>query len=198
MTPVRVAILTALAGLVAVAAVGSAAAAAGTSSATCQLPVTSKNWRAVFGHVSSPAAGTALIAKLSHNGYKFLKLENRGCGDYAVVVESQEFSRYPVRSSFANDAAKGKIVVWFARPGNYPAKLGDVNVVFGHSKTLAAANTLETQVASAGWRETDVVYGGPRDWKVVWPDVPSATAERVVSDAKKAGYTVELELVPAR
>ena len=180
----------AVAGLAAVPAV----AAHTRAGAGCRVTVTSANWRTVLGHEPTAARANALVKKLVTTGYKGTKTENRGCGDYAVVIESPEFSKFSVRKAFALETAKAKLIVSFARPANTAGKPGDVIVVFGHRPTLAAAAALLKQVAARGWRETDVAYVGPGDWKVVWPGVPGASAEQIVQDTLKAGFQVELEL----
>jgi hypothetical protein len=172
---------------------GPAALAAG-AAAGCRVTVRAPNWRAVLGHEPTAARATATVKRLLVSGYKGTKVENRGCGDYAVVIESPEFSKFPVRKAFALETAKAKLIVSFARPSASVAKPGDVIVVFGHRPTLAAAVALLKTVAAAGWRETDVAYGGPGDWTVVWPGVPGARADQVVQDTLKVGLQVELEL----
>ena len=148
----------------------------------------------MLGHEPTAARATATVKRLLAIGYKGTKVEIRGCGDYAVVIESPEFSKYPVRNAFALEAAKAKLIVSFARPASTALKAGEVTVVFGHTPTLATAVALLKRVAAAGWRETDVAYGGPHDWKVAWPGVPGTKADQVVRDSLKLGYLVELEL----
>ena len=181
---------------VAVAALlaGPAFAVAVRGAAGCRVTVASHNWRAVLGHEPTAARAKATAKRFLASGYKGTKAENRGCGDYAVVIESPEFSKFSVRSAFALENAKAKLVVSFARPSGTAVKPGEVIVVFGHSSTLAAAVTLLKKVAAMGWRETDVAYGGPGDWTVVWPGVPGARADQIVQDTRKAGFQVELEL----
>lgn len=191
----------AAAAVVLVSASTAGAAAAGHASALhsatapCRATIKSTNWRAVFGHDATLIAAKARMAKLVPLGYKTVKAENRGCNDYAVVLESPEFSKYQVRTAFATEAAKAKLVVSYAQPGSTRPKLGSVNVIFGHRSTLATASALLSRVAQVGWRESDVFYGGPRDWKVVWPNVPGSAADATVQAAQKAGFAVELELV---
>lgn len=195
----RLAIASLVAAALVPAAVASAArtAPAGPASAAagCRSGSTSLNWRAVFAHESTLIAAKARLSKLQAAGYKTAKIENRGCNDFAIVLESPRFSSYSVRTDFEQEAAAAKLLVTYSLPGNAKAKPGDVNVVFGHSRTLAGAAKLLAKVAGAGWRETDIVYGGPNDWKVVWPLVPGSGAESTVQAAVKAGLMVELELV---
>lgn len=172
-----------------------APAAPASSSAGCRSGSTSLNWRAVFAHDLTLGAAKARLKKLQGAGYKTAKIENRGCNDFVLVLESPRFSSYSVRSDFVREAASAKLSVTYSLPGNAKAKPGDVNVVFGHSPTLAGAVKLLAKVAGSGWRETDIFYAGPSDWKVVWPYVPGSGAESTVQDAVKAGFMVELELV---
>ena len=173
---------------------GPAFAVAAGGAASCRVTVPSRNWRAILGHEPTAARANATAKRFLASGYKGTKVENRGCGDYAVVIESPEFSKFSVRNAFALENAKAKLVVSFARPGGTAVKQGDVIVVFGHRATLEAAVTLLNKVAAVGWRETDVAYGGPRDWTVVWPGVPGVHADQIVRDTRKAGFRVELEL----
>ncbi len=182
--------------LVAVTALlgGAASALAASSPSGCRATVTSRNWRAILGHEPTAARATASVKAFLKLGYKGTKVEIRGCGDYAVVIESPEFSKFQVRNAFALENAKAKLVVSYARPPATAAKPGNVVVVFGHTPTLAQAVALLKKVAASGWRETDIGYGGPHDWKVVWPGVPGAKSDQVVRDTLKLGYLVELEL----
>ena len=172
----------------------SALAAPVAQAAGCRATLTTRNWRAVLGHEPTAARATASVKAFLKLGYKGTKVEIRGCGDYAVVIESPEFSKFPVRNAFALENARAKLIVSYARPPATAAKPGDVVVVFGHTPTLALAVALLKKVAASGWRETDIGYGGPHDWKVVWPGVPGAKADQVVRDTRKLGYFVELEL----
>lgn len=165
------------------------------AAAGCRVAMTSPNWRAVFGHDGTLIASKARVKKLQQMGFKTAKSENRGCNDFAAVLESPDFSKYPVRSAFALEALRAGNVVSYAPPGNAKAKPGDVNVVFGHSGSLAAAESLRQRVARSGWRESDVQYAGPRDWTVVWPFVPGSATDQTVQSALKAGLQVELELI---
>ena len=182
--------------LVAVTALlgGAASALAASPSSGCRATITSRNWRAVLGHEPTAARATASVKAFLKLGYKGTKVEIRGCGDYAVVIESPEFSKFQVRNAFALENARAKLVVSYARPPATAAKPGDVVVVFGHTPTLAQAVALLKKVAASGWRETDIGYGGPHDWRVVWPGVPGAKADQIVKDTYKLGYLVELEL----
>lgn len=189
--------LTTLAATVVVATVAAAALATGAGAVTaapCTIAPTSANWRAVLGHEPTAARARAKAKGYVAIGYKGAKVENRGCGDYAVVIESPTFSRFSVRHAFALEYAVAKLYVSFSPPAKVATKPGDVNVVFGHLPTLAAAVKLLTAAAARGWRETDIVYAGPRNWTVVWPGVPGASSEKVVQDTMKAGFEVELEL----
>lgn len=189
------ALCAALVPLVATAAAQASAAVAHRSADSCRAAVTSPNWRAVFGHDGTLVASKARVKKLQAVGYRTAKSENRGCNDFAAVLESPDFSKYQVRTAFALEALKGGLVVSYAPPGNAKAKPGDVNVVFGHSATLAAADKLRARVARSGWRETDVQYAGSRNWTVVWPFVPGSATDQTVQTALKAGLQVELELI---
>lgn len=189
------ALAAALLGAGASAAGAAPAAAAGASADTCRAAITSNNWRAVFSHEPSLIKARARLREIQKVGFRTAKIENRGCNDYAVVLESPEFSKYKVRLSFAQQAERSRLSVSYALPGNAKAKPGDVVVVFGHRTTLVAARALLADVARRGWRETDIAYGGPRDWKVVWPNVPGSASEETVRQALEAGFEVELELV---
>ena len=188
-----VAALAALA--LAVAASGAAVAArSGAAADTCRNAMTSPNWRAVFAHDASQSAAKARLKAIQSVGYRTAKIENRGCNDYATVLESPSFSQYSVRASFAAETVRARYQVSYAAPGNAKAEPGDVRVIFGHAGTLAAADKLRSKVAASGWRETDVAYGGPGDWQVVWPFVPSSASDAVVAQALKLGLMVELDL----
>ena len=165
------------------------------SADTCRAAMTSQNWRAVFSHETSLIGAKAAIKKLVAIGFNTAKAENRGCNDFAIVLESPEFSKFPVRASFAQQAARAKLVVTYAPPGNAKAKSGDVNVTFGHVGTLTAADGLRRKVGAFGWRETDVYYVSPGDWTVIWRNVPGTAAEDSVAAVMKAGFTPELELI---
>ena len=178
------------------AAAGAAPARTAVASAdTCRAAITSQNWRAVFSHETSLIRAKAAIKKLVAVGFKTAKAENRGCNDFAIVLESPEFSKFPVRASFALQASRAKLFVSYAPPGNAKSKPGDVTVIFGHAPSLAAADALRRRVGNSGWREVDVVYVTPGDWTVVWRNVPGTAAEGTVGAAMNAGFTPELELI---
>lgn len=182
-------------GFGAAAAVAAPARTAVASADTCRAAITSQNWRAVFSHETSLIRARAAVKKLVALGFKTAKAENRGCNDFAIVLESPEFSKFTVRTSFALQAARARLVVTYAPSGNAKAKSGDVNVYFGHASTLVAADELRRRVGARGWRETDVHYLSPGDWTVIWRNVPGTAAEDSVAAVMKAGFTPELELI---
>ena len=165
------------------------------STSTCRAGITSQNWRAVFSHESSLIRAKVTVKKVVALGFKTAKFENRGCNDFAIVLESPEFSKYPVRASFAQEAATAKLSVTYALPGNAKSKPGDINVIFGHTGTLASADGLRRKVGARGWRETDVYYLSPGDWTVIWRNVPGSAAEDTVAAAMAGGFTPELDLI---
>lgn len=171
------------------------AAAGARAGAGCRAVLTTHNWRVVFAHDSTLIASRARVKKLVGAGHRTAKSENRGCNDYAAVIESPEFSEYKVRAAFAREAAPAGLTVTYAAPADVRPAIGNVNVVFGHRSTVAQASALLVKVAKAGWRDTDIAYGGPGDWKVVWPNVPGRAGEETVPTAMKAGFEVELEVI---
>lgn len=177
------------------AAIAASRSAAVTASAGCRNGTGTNNWRAVFGHESNLIKAKATVKSLAAYGYKTAKIENRGCNDYALVLESPAFSDFKIRASFAQEALKAKLVISYAQPGTTRTKPGEVNIIFGHSTTLGAAVKMLKKVAQSGWREADIFYVNASDWTVVWPHVPGSAADATVQSAFKLGLTPEVELI---
>jgi hypothetical protein len=183
----RVALLAVLASCAVFAAAGAAhplrrAAACGTAEVRVHD-------EAVFGHFSTLAAAKRLRTHAAAFGFKGIKIENEGCGDFEVEIDGAD--RQADRASFAAEAAKVGFQITFeqiAPPLQFHA--GQVVGVFAHVKTVPAANALMWKLAAQGFRFIDLVRDGS-SWLVVMPQVPTKDALPIAHEVATAGFQIQ-------
>ena len=180
--------------LVVIVAAGAAALATGAVSsgasgpAACVTAEIRQHDEAVFGHFASRAAGAALARRAAKLGFKGIKIENEGCGDFEVEIDGAD--RVADRSSFAAEARKAGFQVTFEQTGPplHPPK-GQVVGTFAKLPTLTAANTLALRIAGSGFLYIDIVKVGAR-WAVVMPQVPVKHALSIAAEVHGAGFRI--------
>ncbi len=173
-------------GVVVAAALASAGSAG--SGATCQVAEQRTHDEAVFGHFSSRRLGLALATRASKLGFQGIKIEDEGCGDFEVEIDGAD--KGADRGSFAQEARKSGFEVTFEQTGPpMSPPSGQVVGIFGHTSTVAAANSLAGRLAAVNFRYIEVVRTGA-NWAVVMPQVPIASALSIAAEVHKAGFRV--------
>jgi hypothetical protein len=169
------------------AGVGATRASAATPS--CVTPEVRVHNEAVFGHFSTLAAAKKLRTRAAAAGFKGIKIENEGCGDFEVEIDGAD--RQADRSSFAQEASKAGYPVTFeqtAPPMLYHA--GEVVGVLGQMRTVFAANALMMRLSRAGFLFIDLVREG-NHWLVVMPQVPIKHALSIAHEVATAGFHIQ-------
>ena len=144
---------------------------------------------AVFGHFSTLAAAKRLRARATPFGFKGIKIEHEGCGDFEVEIDGAD--RQADRGSFANEAGRAGFQVTFeqtAPPMQYRA--GEVVGIFARKATVAAANALMWKLAAQNFRFIDLVRQGT-SWLVVMPQVPTKDALPIAHEVASVGYQIQ-------
>jgi hypothetical protein len=183
----RVAVLLLLAACAAFAA--GAAAHPAAAAAACVAPEVRVHNEAVFGHFSTLAAAKALKARAASVGFRGIKIENEGCGDFEVEIDGAD--RQADRTSFANEASGAGFQITFeqmAPPMQY--KSGEVIGVFARKRTVADANALMAKLSKNGFLFIDLVREGTA-WLVVMPQVPVKHALSIAHEVATAGYHIQ-------
>ena len=111
---------------------------------------------AVFGHYATLTAAKALKTRAAAIGFKGIKIENEGCGDFEVEIDGAD--RQADRMSFAREAAHAGYSVTFEQtaPPMQPAA-GQVVGVFARKRTVGEANALLAKLSHAGFLFLDLV-----------------------------------------
>jgi hypothetical protein len=181
---------TVLLGLLCCAAFAAGAAARPAAApATCVAAEVRAHNEAVFGHFATLAAAKALKARAAAIGFKGIKIENEGCGDFEVEIDGAD--RQADRTSFAQEAARSGYYVTFeqtAPPMQYQA--GEVVGVFARKRTVGEANALMTKLSHIGFPFIDLVPEG-KIWLVVMPQVPVKHALSIAHEVATAGYHIQ-------
>lgn len=155
----------------------------------CQTAEVRVHDEAVFAHFSTLAAAKQLRARAAPMGFKGIKIENEGCGDFEVEIDGAD--RQADRTSFANEAGKAGFQITFeqiAPPMQYRA--GEVVGIFAHKQTVPAANALMWKLAAQNFRFIDLVRQGT-SWLVVMPQVPTKDALPIAHEVASAGYQIQ-------
>jgi hypothetical protein len=166
-----------------------AAARPAAAPATCVTPEVRVHNEAVFAHFSTLAAAKALKVRAAAIGFKGIKIENEGCGDFEVEIDGAD--RQADRTSFAQEASRAGFQVTFeqtALPMQY--KAGEVVGVFARKRTVAEANALMAKLSGTGFLFIDLVREG-KVWLVVMPQVPVKHALSIAHEAATAGYHIQ-------
>jgi len=156
---------------------------------TCRTAEYFAHDEAVFGHFARRSAASGLAAKALHQGFRGIKIEDDGCGDYEVEIDGADTTA--VRTSFAAEAAKAKFQVTFEQ--RYPPlafHTGDVIGILGEFRSLKRANGLATRLAAADFRYIDVGFL-QGSWAVVMPEIPANAARSLGAELRRAGFRVE-------
>jgi hypothetical protein len=170
------------------AALAAPAAAQAATSANCKAPEALTHNEAVFGHYASKAEAAKIMRAAARAGFKGLKIEDEGCGDFELEIDGAD--QTADRVSFANEAVKAGYQVTFEQtwpPLKY--KPGEVVGTFGRFATVTAANAYMQRLAGASFRYIDLVYSGGK-WLVVMPQVPVKHALSIAAEAHKAGFRI--------
>jgi len=157
------------------------------SSAGCRTVEARIHDEAVFGHLSGRTAADLLARRAERVGFRGIKIEDDGCGDYEVEIDGAPKAS---RASFTAEAARAGFQVTFeqlAPPLRYQP--GQVIGVFAQMRSLAAANTLVQRLASRGFRYLDIAFTQGR-WLVVMPEVPVNAAGSISAEVRKAGFRI--------
>jgi hypothetical protein len=166
-----------------------AAARPAAAPAACVTPEVRVHDEAVFGHFATLAAGKALKARAAALGFKGIKIENEGCGDFEVEIDGAD--RQADRTSFAKEASGAGFQVTFeqtAPPMQY--KAGEVIGVFARKHSVSEANALMTKLSHKGFLFIDLVREG-KVWLVVMPQVPVKHALSIAHEVATAGYQIQ-------
>ena len=173
------------------AAAASALPAAAAPATGCRTAEVQVHDEAVFRHFATVGPANALKKKVAKLGFKGIKIENDGCGDYEVEIDGADTS--PVRSSFAAEAQKAGFPVTFeqtAPPLNRTPR--STYGVFGTFGSIAAANTLAWRLAAVNFRYIDIAYQNGK-WLVVVPAVPLKAALSIAAEVHKAGFHIAFQ-----
>jgi hypothetical protein len=177
--------------LLALSLLAGLAVTAGAPAATradCKAPEVLTHNEAVFGHYASNAAALKVKRAAARLGFRGLKIENEGCGDYELEIDGAD--KTADRVSFAAEAAKAGFQVTFEQtwpPLKY--KPGEVVGTFGRFGSVTAANAYMQRLATVNFRYIDLVYSGGK-WLVVMPQVPVKHALSIAAEAHKAGFSI--------
>jgi hypothetical protein len=170
-----------------IAAVAAAALLAATPA--CRATEIRQHDEAVFGHFASLAAARAYALKPRRLGFRGLKIENEGCGDFELEIDGADTQA--TRSSFAAEAARSGYQVTFEQRGEpLEPPPGEVVGVFGHFGTVRAANALAWRLAASGFRYIDVVPSGG-SWLAVMPQVPVRSSLSIAREAARVHFRVQ-------
>jgi len=169
-----------------------AAASAGAAHAaipTCAKPEVRYHNRAVFGHFATAAAAKKLARAAASQGFKGIKIVDKGCGDFQVMIDGADDQL--TRNRFAAEASRAGYQVTFEQTA--PAmryQPGQVVGVFARKRTIGEANAMMWRLASVGFRYIDVVPWG-KAWLVVMPQVPVKSALSIAKEAATVGYHIQ-------
>jgi hypothetical protein len=159
--------------------------------ASCRINIVHHHNQAVFGHFSTLAAAKADQHRAGGAGFKGVKIENDGCGDYEVMIDGAD--NPADRGSFAVEAQRAGFPVTF-RQTEPPLTRTRTSTygVFGTFSTVTAANKLAWQLASLSFRYIDIAYVNGR-WQVVMPQVPIKNALSIAAEVHSAGYHIAFQ-----
>jgi hypothetical protein len=159
-----------------------------TGEPACRTDEVRQHDEAVFGHFATAAPARALRARAAALGFKGIKIENDGCGDFEVEIDGAD--RQADRSSFAEEAKKAGFPVTFeqtAPPLEY--RQGQVVGVFASKRTIAEANSLMWRLSAHGFLYTDLART-PTRWLVVLPQVPVKHALSIAHEVATVGFRI--------
>jgi hypothetical protein len=148
---------------------------------------------AVFGHRRTPVEAEALRRSAEQVGFLGLRIERRGCFDYAVVLtglrdwaQAKEFQRETATVDFHVRLER--------RCLSEPAD--GILAVFGHRRTLAEADALRRSAEQVGFLGLTIERRGCFDYAVLLTGFrDSAQARDFQDEAATVGFDVKLEAI---
>ena len=144
---------------------------------------------AVFGHYATVKAAKAIKSRAAAMGFKGIKIETEGCGDFEVEIDGAD--RQKDRMSFAKEAARSGYYVTFEQTGPpMQPPPGQVVGVFAQKRSVGEANALMAKLSHVGFLFIDLVPEG-KVWLVVMPQVPVKHALSIAHEAATAGYHIQ-------
>jgi hypothetical protein len=166
----------------------SASAHTGATPAACRTNEVRVHDEVVFGHFATRAEARQAAARAARFGFKGLKIEAEGCGDFEVEIDGAD--NQAARGSVAKEAARVGLQVTFEQTGE-PLQPPQRYVygVFGSIGTVAAANALMLRLATVNFRYIDLARDGRR-WLVVMPQVPVKAALSIAAEVSGAGFRI--------
>jgi hypothetical protein len=143
-----------------------------------------------FGHFTSVAAANRVIDRADSAGFKGLSVEQRSCTDFAVVLRGLTSMRQARSFQREADGAGFKVTLDCR---SAPLQ-GSLVAVFGHRRTLSAANRLAAAAAHRGFKGLQVVQDRCTDWEVVLYGLQTSLERREFArEARTAGFHVTFE-----
>jgi hypothetical protein len=146
---------------------------------------------AVFGRRPSTAEAEQLKAEAERVGFRGLVVQQRGCDDYAVVLEGLHSMRQA--GEFQHEAAGAGFKVQI-ECRSHPVE-GGLAAVFGHRPTRRAALNLRAQAERLGFNGLEVQQDLCHDWEVDLYGLNTRAQRRsFAAQAKRAGFDIVFEL----
>jgi hypothetical protein len=146
---------------------------------------------AVFGHRRNTAAAEQLASDAERVGFQGLVVQQRGCNDYAVVLQGLRSLRQA--ADFEHEAAGAGFNVQI-ECRSHPVE-GGLAAVFGHRPTRRAALRLQARAEHVGFKGLRVQQDRCRDWEVDLYGLHTRAQRRdFAAQARRAGFDVVFEL----
>ena len=143
-----------------------------------------------FGRFHSVADANRMIDRAAAVGFNGLIVEQRGCQMFVVVLRGLT-SVSQGRSLQREARGVGLHVTLECRSAPFR---GELVAVFGHRRTLTAANRLAAAAEHKGFKGLQVVQDRCTDWEVVLYGLKTAADRRAFArEARTAGFHVTFE-----
>ena len=144
-----------------------------------------------FGERGTMAAAERLAARARHFGFVGLRVQRRGCDEFAVVLPSVK-SIHQGRELQREARTVGLRVKLDCR--SHPLQ-GGLAAVFGHRPTKEAAMRLKDRAQAVGFQNLQVQQDRCFDWEVDLHGLKTARERReLAAEARRAGFTIHYEL----
>jgi hypothetical protein len=145
---------------------------------------------ALFGTRRTFTAATKLWHSVTAVGYRDAVIQQRGCRRFAVVLT--DLASYRQGKQLRREAAKVNLPVRIECRSTAPR--GGLNAVFGHRRTMRAAQVLATKAQAAGFLGLDVQQDRCGDWEVDLAGLKTAAQRQGFRrEARHAGFNVRFE-----
>jgi hypothetical protein len=143
-----------------------------------------------FGHAATPDGADALRGRARSLGFAGLTLQRRGCHDYAAVLTGF--------FSLGQAAALRRVAEAAGLPVRVECRTyapsGQLDAVFGHRPTRAAAEQLRTEAERLGFQGLDVQQDRCGDWEVDLRGLRTAAQRRELeAEAANVGLGIVFE-----